>query len=65
MIIQMVLLWSFRTRLYELLIKIDESQLNKEGKELTVPIAVYVTKTLSMRSSRIQCKEQLIFDDDQ
>ena len=53
-----------RTRLHELLTEIYEYQLNEENEEMTVTLAGYVTKTLSLRSTCIQCKEKLVFDDD-
>lgn len=54
----------FRTRLGELLSEIYECQLNEESKEVAVSLASYVTKTLSMRSNCIQCKEKLILDNE-
>ena len=44
----------FQNRLDELLAEIYECQLNEESKGMTVTLAGYVTKTLSMRSTYIQ-----------
>ena len=43
-----------QNRLDELLAEIYECQLNEESKGMTVTLAGYVTKTLSMRSTYIQ-----------
>ena len=53
-----------RTTLDEFLTEMYECQPNEGRKEVTVSIAGYVAKTLSMRPRCIQRKDKLVFDDE-
>ena len=53
-----------RTKLDQISSEIYEYQLNEDSNKEDVSTAVYVAKTLSIRSSCIHCKEKLLLDDE-